>query len=129
MRRLLLWVFLFAAAVLFFSGSQSLAYNTQITVYASVPMMRVIYVDESGNITKVLGNTTQNIDPKVYDEHNQLISMTSQIQDQYNKFLKAHGGHLEASKIYVVNPIKVSNQPISQTIDISAASQSLTLSL
>jgi hypothetical protein len=129
MRRLLLWVFIFAAAILFFGGSQSLAYNTQITVYASVPMMRVIYLDESGNITKVLGNTTQNIDPKIYDEHNQPVSMTSQIQDQYNKFLKAQGGHLEASKIYVVNPIKVSNHPVNQTIDISAASQSLTLSL
>jgi hypothetical protein len=129
MRRLLFWTFLFFTAGVIFSGPQSLAYNTQITVYASVPMMRVIYVDDAGNITKVLGNTTQNIDPKIYNEHNQPVSVTSQIQDQYNNFLKMHGGHLEASKTYVVNPIKVSNQPINQTLDVSTNNQRLTLSL
>jgi len=45
-------------------------YNHIITVYAAVPEQRVIYIDETGNIIKIAGNTTKNITPMVLGPQN-----------------------------------------------------------
>jgi len=51
--------------------------------------------------------------------------MTSGIQTQYDAFLKRHNGHLQASKIYNLNPIAVDTSPNIQTINISGANLTL----
>ena len=95
---------------------QAYAFNQQITVYATVPQMRVIYINEYGYILNVGGNTTENIQPKVFDQHNNEVPMTAAIQKQYDRFLKLHNYSLEASVIYNLNPVTVNNQPNLQTI-------------
>jgi hypothetical protein len=115
-------------AVLLFS-SPALAFNQRITVYASVPMMRNIYVDQSGQIIKVVGNTSDNIEPRVYNELNKEIAMTDSVKNQYDQFLKQHAGHLEASKTYIVNPVMVIDAPNTQSITISPSPEKLSLSL
>jgi hypothetical protein len=103
----------------------ALAFNQRITVYASVSEMRYIYLDKSGLITKVGGNTSQNIEPQVFDENNHVVAMTDSVMQQYQQFLDDHNGKLEASKIYYINPVSVNNHPNTQTIKIESASLTL----
>lgn len=105
------------------------AFNTRITVYASVPEMRAVYVNKAGYITKVAGNTPNNIQPRVYDENNQIIAMTDTINQQYQQFLQSHGGKLQASKIYEINPVSVSNLPNTQSVQVNGSQTHLALSL
>lgn len=117
----------------FISGSGRAAaqdYNHVITVYASVPQQRGVYVDQAGNLIKVAGNTTANITPTVFTTDNKSLTMTDAIMNQYQQFLKQHQYHLEAGKIYVINPVTVNSQPNTETIKIPTAKpQPLTLSL
>jgi len=94
-------------------------YNRTITVYASVPEQRAVYLDESGNILRIAGNTAKNIVPRVFDSNNNPVPITPAIQLQYDNFLKWHNNHLDAGKVYSVNPIAISAAPNTQTIDIS----------
>jgi hypothetical protein len=113
---------LFILAAIAGTPSVALAFNQQITVYASVPEMRNIYVNKAGNITKIVGNTAKNIEPTVLDENNQTLIMTESISKQYEAFLKAHHNHIEASKYYYLNPLTVNSQPNNQNIKINTAS-------
>lgn len=122
--------FLFGAVLLSvifpaLAGSASAQeYNHVITVYATVPQQRGIYIDKSGNIIKVAGNTSQNITPQVFDWNHQPVDMTAAIQSQYDAFLKAHDYHLTAGQSYTVSQIvTVSAQASSQTIQVSSAPQ------
>jgi hypothetical protein len=103
----------------------ALAYNTQIKVTAAVPQMRIIYVDASGNIVKVAGNTAENITPKVYDVNNQEIALSDSINQQYQQFLANHDYHLQASKIYNINPLSVNLSSSPQVIEINSSNLSL----
>lgn len=109
----------------FISSTPALAYNQQLTIYATVPPLRAIYVDAYGNIIKIGGNTSENIPPTVYDQKNQPVAMTSTIQDQYQQFLLMHGGRLQASKIYDVNPLTISLAPNTQKIMVNSPSLTL----
>lgn len=116
MRRVLFVILGFGIVLI--QAAPALAFNTQLTVYASVPEQRIIYIDESGIIYKIAGNTKNNISPIIYDYKNQPIAITDAIQKQYDSFLSLHHGRLEASKIYKVNPITVNNTADSQTIRV-----------
>jgi uncharacterized RmlC-like cupin family protein len=105
------------------------AFNQQITVYAAVPQMRNIYVDGAGIIIKIVGNTSQNIEPKVYDEHNQPVAMTGSISRQYQQFLNEHQGHIDAGKFYYINPVVIDNSINTQTIQVESNRKILSLSL
>jgi hypothetical protein len=125
MRLRVLVLGLFALAGINAAPATSLAFNTRITVYASVPQMRLIYVNKAGMVTKIGGNTSQNITPQVYDENNHAVAMTESISQQYQQFLQLHNNKLEASKIYYINPVSVNNHPNTQTIKIESASLTL----
>lgn len=97
-------------------------YNHVITVYASVPEQRGVYVDKYGNIVKVAGNTFQNIAPQVYDLNNHTLSMTPAIQTKYDAFLKSHSYRLEAGQTYIISQVvTVNTQPLSQNIEVGSA--------
>jgi hypothetical protein len=84
------------------SAPSAMAFNHHITVYAQVPQMRSVYVDKAGLITKIAGNTSENITPKVYDdEFNQPQPLTDSVMRQYQQFLDEHKV-LEAGKTYDV---------------------------
>lgn len=108
-------------AIIIGAPSAALAFNQRITVYASVPEMRYIYVDKSGIITKVVGNTSNNIDPKVVNEDNQPLTMTESINKQYEAFLKDHHYHIAAGQFYYVNSMTVNSKLNNQNIKISTA--------
>jgi hypothetical protein len=121
-------VFLTIAGFITAPGS-ALAFNQRITVYANVPEMRIIYVSDAGFITKVGGNTSNNIEPQVYNEKSQVIPMTDAINQQYQKFLDEHQGKLQASKIYEVNPVSVDTAVNTQSIKVEQQPVVLSLSL
>jgi len=105
------------------AGAQG--FNHTITVYASVREQRVIYLDESGNLIKVAGNTTKNITPVVLDPNNKEVAMTPSIQQQYDSFLKQHDDKLQASAVYKVNTIAVNLKPNTQIIEINTSDLTL----
>ncbi len=109
------------AAIAVFMGmitapAGALAYNQRIIVYASVAPQRAIYVNEEGFITKVAGNTSENIEPRVAGKSNETLTMTESISRQYQSFLDEHKGRLEAGKEYKVNPVTVDTTPNTQDI-------------
>lgn len=118
-------VFLLMAFLATPSVASAQEYNHIITVYASVAEQRAIYLNESGNIIKIAGNTVKNLAPTVFDSNNKEIAMTPAVQSQYDNFLKQHGYHLEASKIYKLNPVTIDLTPNTQTIGVSNAGLSL----
>ena len=105
------------------AGAQG--FNHTITVYASVAEQRAVYLDESGNIIKVAGNTSDNVTPIVFDPNNKAVAMTPEVQRQYDDFLKLNNGRLQAGKIYNINPITVSAVPNTQIIEINSVNLSL----
>lgn len=94
----------------------ALAFNQQIIVQATVAAQRAIYVNKDGLITKVAGNTAENIEPLVIGDNNQILTMTDSIRRQYQAFLNLHHGRLQASKEYKVNPVWVDPAPNNQKI-------------
>lgn len=100
-------------------------YNHIITVYAVVPEQRVIYLDGSGNIIRIAGNTTKNITPIILDSNNNEVAMTPDVQSRYDDFLKQHHDRLQASRIYEVNPVTVDNSPNTQSIGLNSENLSL----
>lgn len=79
-------------------------YNSQITVTAQVLPGRYIYLNESGVITKLAGNTSDNIAPAVIDSQNHKIAATDEVLATYQQVLDSHQGHLEAGRIYIISP-------------------------
>ena len=94
------------------------AYNQRITVYAVVPQLRAIYLNELGSVIKIVGNTSDNIEPTVYDTQNHLVPMNDSIKIQYERFMVSHGWHLKAGQSYDVNPIFENTDVNNQTISI-----------
>ena len=126
MRRFLPAAFLLLIGFLAMPAAASAQqYNQRITVYAVVLEQRVIYLDESGNIIKIAGNTAKNISPSVLDSNNQAVPMTTKVQNQYDNFLAQHGGHLQASKIYNLNPLSVNLSSNTQVIVVGNGNLSL----
>ncbi|HET7528760.1 MAG TPA: hypothetical protein VFJ84_00840 [Candidatus Saccharimonadales bacterium] len=99
--------FMFTLPLLALSGSAAAQqYNRTITVYAYVPEMRGIYIDNSGKLIKVAGNTGRDITPQAFDASGKLIAMASSYMSQYQAFLAQHGGRLEAGKIYTIKRVE-----------------------
>jgi len=109
------------------AGAQ--VFNTRLTVYASVPQMRAIYLDDYGAPYKVAGNTSQNIKPKVIDAYNREVGMTQYIQKVYDQFLDSQGGKLGAGKTYTINPITINTDQNTQIITVSPEPQQLSVIL
>jgi len=117
--------FLLSAVLLLPGSASAQEYNRMITVYAAVPEQRVIYLDDSGNIIKIAGNTARNITPAVLDSSGNKVVMTPAVQNRYDDFLREHKGHLQASKTYDVNPMTVDNSPNVQSIGLGGTDLSL----
>jgi hypothetical protein len=100
-------------------------FNHRITVYASVAQQRGIYVNSSGLITKIAGNTSNNVEPMVFNENNKIIAMTDSVQNQYQAFLKAHDYHLNAGETYYLNTASISNTADSRQIKIDTVGLTL----
>jgi succinyl-CoA synthetase beta subunit len=130
-KQFLVIVLFLSLATAFSWGSRASAqdYNHTITVYATVPEQRAIYLDANGNIIKVAGNTTRNITPQVFSADNQLIDMNDLIMSQYQVFINQHHNHLAAGKIYEVNPLAVNTQPNQVIINVDANLQARLSSL
>jgi hypothetical protein len=92
------------------SAPVAMAFNHHITVYAQVPQMRNIYVNKSGLITEIVGNTSENVTPRIYNEDNQPQPMTDSIMQQYQQFLSQQKT-LQASKIYTIKSSSEASQP------------------
>jgi len=119
----LAWLLFIIASIA--AAPAAVAYNHIITVYAAVLEQRAVYLDSSGSIVKVAGNTSNNVTPVVFDSSNKEIAMTASIQNQYESFLKLHNDHLLSGKIYNINPITVSAAPNTQIIGINSVNLSL----
>jgi hypothetical protein len=129
MRRFLIIVGGFVCPLLLPSIASAQEFNHTITVYATVPEQRAIYLDQYGAVIKIAGNTTRNVQPKVYDSSNREAPVSPDIQRQYDDFLRQHGGKLEASRIYNINPLKVDNSTQTQKISVNNRSLPINLSL
>lgn len=121
--RVLISLFIVVAGI--FAPASALAFNTRITVYASVAEMRNIYVNKAGRITKIAGNTSRNIPPGAFDENNRPLQLTDDMELQYEAFLKSHNYYLSAGKYYYPVPSATDTKPGIQTIRISSAALSL----
>lgn len=101
-----LWIILLTVGIagLYQPAAHAQQFNQRLTIYAAVSHQRGIYVNSSGLITKIAGNTSNNVRPTVFNENNQVITMTDSVQNQYQKFLKAHDYHLNAGQAYYLNP-------------------------
>jgi len=107
MRRFLFGAALLFAPMLWPAMVSAQEFNHTITIYAAVPEQRAIYLDQYGGIIKIAGNTENNVQPKVYDSSNHEVDISPGIQQQYDNFLKQHGGRLKAGQFYYINPVKV----------------------
>ena len=119
----LAWLLFIIASIA--AAPAAVAYNHIITVYAAVLEQRAVYLDSSGSIVKVAGNTSNNVTPVVFDPNNKAVAMTPEVQRQYDDFLKLNNGRLQAGKIYNINPITVSAAPNTQLIGINSVNLSL----
>ena len=129
MRRFLAVALLFMLPAVWPAAVSAQEFNQTITIYATVPEQRAIYLDDFGGIIRIAGNTTANIPPRGYDSSNHEVTISPAIQRQYDKFLAQHGGHLQAGVIYNINPLKVDNSTKGQTISFENSSQTLSLSV
>lgn len=73
----------------------------KVIIRGVVPTMRFIYVDNQDKILSVVGNTDQNISPRVirtatYKD----IELSAYVVAQYQTILAANGGHLQAGLTY-----------------------------
>ena len=119
----LAWLLFIIASIA--AAPAAVAYNHIITVYAAVLEQRAVYLDSSGSIVKVGGNTSNNVTPVVFDPNNKAVAMTPEVQRQYDDFLKLNNGRLQSGKIYNINPITVSAAPNTQLIGINSVNLSL----
>jgi hypothetical protein len=128
MRKVIFFVMVFIAMQgVLASGVSAQEFNHRIIVYASVVEIRAIFLNADGAIIKVSGNTTRNVEPRVFGPNNNEEELSDNVRDQYQRFLDSQGGHLAASRTYDVNPIFVSDKPNTQSIEVSATPAKLTL--
>jgi len=125
MRRCFIIVSGVLSALLFPALASAQEFNHTITVHATVPEQRAIYLDEYGAVIKIAGNTTRNVAPKVYDSSNLEVPISPAIQQQYDDFLRQHGGKLQASKVYEVNPLKVVSSTNVQQVKVNLSGLTL----
>lgn len=74
--------------------------TSTITLSGTVLPGRYIYLDSQGDIQKVIGNTSQNITPKVLS-NNHIIPLTNKIFRQYQQLLAENGGQMQAGQTYL----------------------------
>jgi hypothetical protein len=127
MGRRLLSIVISAIGPFLLLGASASAFNTRITVNAAVPEIRAVYVNKDGFVYKVAGNTSNNVEPRVYDESNKILAMTESIKTQYDNFMEQHGWHLQASKEYSVNLLSVNTRAESAAIIVESSKLSLDL--
>jgi hypothetical protein len=79
----------------------------KVRLQGVMPVIRLIYVDPQGHITRVIGNTDQNIEPiVVLDGTPRHLVLTPYINEQYQLILASQNGRLAASTTYY--PVKPS---------------------
>jgi len=102
----------------------ALSISSQVTLVGIVPEMRFIYVNQDGFITRIVGNTSNNVTPRVADANNKEQPMTDAIWQQYVYFMDQHNWHLDSSASYDVNPVQINTEVSSQNIEINSQAQS-----
>lgn len=75
--------------------------SSTVTLTGIVLPGRYIYLDKSGDVQKVIGNTSDNLTPKVLNSQNQLVPLSDKINQQYQQLLNENGGHLQAGQSYL----------------------------
>jgi hypothetical protein len=80
--------------------AEQLSRSSSITLSGIVLPGRYIYLDSQGDIQKVIGNTSQNITPKVLS-NNQLVPLSAKTARQYQYLLAENNGRLQASQTYL----------------------------
>lgn len=103
------------------ASAQSL--SSTVTLSGIVAPMRFIYVDQSGAVIKIVGNTSDNVAPKVASLDNKLLPMTDSVWQQYIAFMDQHSWRLAAEQSYNVNPVQVKTEVSSQIIEINNQAQ------
>ena len=80
--------------------AEQLSQSSSITLSGVVLPGRYIYLDSQGDIQKVVGNTTQNITPKVLS-NKQLVPLSTKTAQQYQYLLAENAGKLQAGQTYL----------------------------
>ncbi len=81
--------------------ASQLSVSSTITLVGVVLPGRYVYLDTSGDIQKVIGNTSQNINPTVLNKQNQVVGLSNKVARQYQQLLAGNGGHFQASQTYI----------------------------
>lgn len=123
MRRFLFGLFVLAGALGAPAAAGAQSVSSSVTLYGYVPEMRFIYVNQDGFVTKIVGNTADNIEPRVTSLDNKEQSMTDSIRQQYDYFMSTHQWKLQAGVSYEVNPVQINSAVSSQNIEINNSSQ------
>ena len=123
MRRFLFGLFVIAGVLgaPAVAGAQSI--SSTVTLHGYVPPMRFAYVNQDGFITKIGGNTSDNITLRVATLDNKELPLTESVSQQYDYFMRQHGWKLEAGVIYEVNPVQINTQVNTQQIEINTQTQ------
>ena len=103
--------------------AQAESISSTITLTGVVPEMRFVYLDQNGYVTKVVGNTANNISPRAIGPDNKEAPITDAIMRQYDYFMAQHNWQLDAGTSYNVNPVEINDQASSQLIQIDAQLQ------
>jgi hypothetical protein len=78
-----------------------LVQTNTITLSGIVLPARYIYLDRSGDIQKVVGNTAQSVTPTVLSTDSRKLPLTDRVMTQYQQLLAENGGGLAASRTYL----------------------------
>jgi len=75
--------------------------SSTITLSGTVLPGRYIYLDSQGDIKTVIGNTSENIIPKVLNAKKQLVGLTDKVNQQYQQLLAEDGGKMQPGQTYL----------------------------
>jgi hypothetical protein len=103
-KRLFVGVLILLSGLIYVGPSVFAAQLSQsgiITLSGTVLPGRYIYLDKGGDIQKVVGNTSENIAPKILDIDSRVVPLTDRIASQYQYLLSENGGKLKAGQTYL----------------------------
>jgi hypothetical protein len=100
------------------AGASAASISQTVTISGRVAEMRFVYIDDAGNLAKVVGNTTNNVTPTAISLNNHKLPMTDSIWQQYIALMDQHNWQLDAGITYSLNPVQISTRPNEQTISV-----------
>jgi hypothetical protein len=125
LRRFLFGLFVLASLLSALSAVVSAqSISSVVSIAGVVPEMRFMYVNQDGVVTRIVGNTSNNIRPRVAGPDNKELPLTDAVWQQYAYFMEQHNWHLDGGVSYDVNPVRVNTSVSSQNIQINATQPS-----